>query len=65
VNVSELRALYQKVILQSPGGDKGKLFLVHVVKCYGSETTATLILSQTLDRCEWSNCSPVRFNQKK
>jgi hypothetical protein len=43
VNVSELRALCQKVMLHSPGGDKGKLFRVHVVKYYVSEATATLI----------------------
>ena len=43
MNVSELRALCQKVILHSRGGDKGKLFRVHVVKYYGSEARATLI----------------------
>jgi hypothetical protein len=41
VNVSELRALCQKVILHSLGCDKGKLFRVHVVKHYRSEATAT------------------------
>jgi hypothetical protein len=42
VNVSELRALCQKVILHPRGGDKDKIFRVHVVKSYRSEVTTTL-----------------------
>jgi len=43
VNVSELRALCQKVILHSRDGEKSKIFRVHAVKFYRSEVTATLI----------------------
>ena len=43
MNVSELTALCQKVILHSRDVDKCKTFRVHAVKSYRSEVTATLI----------------------
>ena len=43
MNVPELRAICQKVILHSRGGEKGKIFRVHAVKSYNIEVTAALI----------------------
>jgi len=43
VNVSEFRALCQKVILHSRGGDKDKIFHVSPMKSYRSDATAPLI----------------------
>ena len=43
MNVSEFRALSQKVILHSRGGDKDKIFRVNAVKFYRSDATALLI----------------------
>ena len=43
MNVSELRAICQEAILYSRGGDKGKIFRVHLVKSYRIEVTAALV----------------------
>lgn len=44
MNVSELRALCQRAILHSRGGNKGKLFCVLPVKSYRSAVTALIIV---------------------
>ena len=46
MNVSELKAPCQKVILLSRGGDNGKIFRVLPVKSYWSEVAALLIFKQ-------------------
>jgi hypothetical protein len=42
----QLRALCQKVILYSRGGEESKIFRVGAVKSYKSEVRVTLIFKQ-------------------